>query len=79
MCEQVMREILLEKFSRNGKCAEFLLGTRERVLFEGTGDRKWGCGLPISKSNLITFKNPGKNVLGHLLEQIRRHLTTKEK
>ena len=62
MFEQVMREILIEKFKRNRVCANFLLDTGTRKLFEGTGDRKWGCGFPISKANLITFENPGRNV-----------------
>ena len=74
MSEQVMREILLEKFKRNKLCAQALLATGERVLLEGTGDRKWGCGIPISKADQITFKNPGRNLLGHLLEEIRRVL-----
>ena len=60
MSEQIMREILLEKFRRNQVCAKALLATGERALFEGTGDKKWGCGFPISKANLITFKNPGR-------------------
>ena len=46
--EQIMREILIEKFTRNKFCMQFLLNTGNRALFEGTGDRFWGCGLPIS-------------------------------
>ena len=78
-CEQVMREILLEKFKRNAECKQALLATGNRALFEGTGDKKWGCGLPISKADLITFKNPGKDLMGHLLEEIRRLLTSEQK
>ena len=74
-----MREILLEKFRRNKVCAKGLLATGDRALIEGTGDKKWGCGYPISKVNLISFKNPGRNLLGHLLEEIRRILKEEEK
>ena len=70
-CEQVMREILVEKFRRNSFCKKFLIETGDRALFEGTGDRTWGCGLPISKADQISFKNPGKNLLGHVLEEVR--------
>ena len=77
MSEQVMREILTEKFKRNKFCAQFLAATGDRALFEGTGDKKWGCGFPISRAHLISFKNPGRNVLGKLLEEVRRGLLKK--
>ena len=72
MSEQVMREILLEKYKRNCSCAKALLDTGDKALFEGTGDRKWACGIPISKADQITFNDPGRNLLWHLLEEIRR-------
>ena len=71
MSEQVMREILVEKFRSNRSCCNFLLSTGDRVLIEGTGDKKWGCGIPISKAHLITLKNPGRNLLGELLKEVR--------
>ena len=77
MAEQVMREILIEKFKRNKFCCSFILATGTRALFEGTGDRRWGCGIQISKAHLITFKNPGRNLLGHLLEEVRGLLQSK--
>ena len=75
--EQVMREILVAKFTRNRACTNFLLSTGERTLFEGTGDKKWGCGIPIAKAHLISHRNPGRNLLGHLLEEVRRSLKDK--
>ena len=75
--ESVMREILLEKFTQIEFCRKFLLDTGKANLFEGTGDRKWGCGIPISKSDQITFRNPGRNLLGHLLESVRGELRPK--
>ena len=76
-CEQIMLEILLAKFQQNRFCKETLLKTGDRKLFEGTGDRRWGCGIPISRAKLITFKNPGRNVLGALLEKVREDLKAK--
>ena len=75
--EQVMREIVLAKFKRNRSCKSYLLATGERTLFEGTGDRRWGCGIPISKAHLITLKNPGKNLFGAILQETRRELLKK--
>ena len=74
--EQVMPEIWIEKFKRNQSCRSFLLSTGTRNLFEGTGDKRWGCGIPISKAHLISFKIPEKNLLGLLLEEVRRSLLT---
>ena len=75
--EQVMREILTEKFRRNRACSSFLLANGDRTLFEGTGDKRWGCGIPISKAHLITHRNPGRNLLGLLLMEIRKDLMKK--
>ena len=77
ICEQVMKEILTEKFSTLEFCTNFLLSTGTKRLLEGTGDRKWGCGIPISKYWLITLKCPGKNILGHLLGEVREEIRPK--
>ena len=49
MCEDLMTEILRAKFDTVNICRQFLLDTGTKRLYEGTGDRKWGCGIPISK------------------------------
>ena len=77
ICEDLMREILYEKFKQSDFCRQFLLSTGDRRLFEGTGDRRWACGIPISKSHLISFKNPGKNLMGLMLEEVRRDIRPK--
>ena len=59
MSEQVMREILIHKFQRNKICAQALLATGERVLFEGTGDRKWGCVYPFPKLTRFHSRTQG--------------------
>ena len=76
-CEEVMLEILYEKFKQDKFCRETLLKTGERKLFEGTGDKRWGCGIPISKAKNITFKNPGRNLLGLQLEKVRGDIRPK--
>ena len=77
IAESVMREILMVKFNSNRFCKQFLLGTGKAKLFEGTGDRRWGCGIPISKADQISFRNPGKNILGHMLESVREEIRPK--
>ena len=77
ICEELMEEILVAKFTMIEYCREFLLETGERRLLEGTGDKKWGCGVPLSKYWLATLKYPGKNILGLLLENIRATIRTK--
>ena len=69
-----MLEVLTEKFRQSRVCSEALLKTGDKKLFEGTGDKRWGCGIPISRAKDITFKNPGRNLLGLLLERVRQNL-----
>ena len=70
-----MLEMLMAKFTQDADCKDFLLKTGTRKLLEGTGDRKWGCGVPISKE--IKLKNVGRNLLGLMLEKVRRGIQTK--
>ena len=77
ICESVMLEILQVKFTTIDICKDFLLSTGTRRLFEGTGDRRWGCGIPISKYWLVTLKCPGKNILGQSLESVRENIRPK--
>ena len=63
--------ILLDKFTRNHYCRDFLLATGNKKLFEATGDRKWACGIPLSKIDTLTDKPPGENRMGKKLEVIR--------
>ena len=76
-CEDVMKEILTAKFTTIDFCRDFLLQTGTKRLFEGTGDRRWGCGIPISRYWLITLKCPGKNILGLQLESVRDEIRPK--
>ena len=51
--ESVMKEILMVKFNSNRFCKQFLLGTGKAKLFEGTGDKRWRCGIHISKEEHV--------------------------
>ena len=75
--EDIMKEIISAKFTQVTHCKQFLIDTGDRKLFEGTGDKRWACGIPISKAQYISFKNPGRNLLGLMLEQIRDELKLK--
>ena len=74
VCEDLMRDILLVKFSTVDFCKNFLIETGMKRLYEGTGDRKWGCGIPISKYWLVKTPCPGRNLLGMMLENTREQV-----
>lgn len=67
MKQQVMREILLDKFKRNTRLTQLLLATGDQQLIEGNwwGDKIWGVCLKT---------NVGQNLLGKALMQIRTEL-----
>ena len=64
-------DILYDKFTRNHYCRNFLLATGQKKLYEATGDRKWACGIPLSKISSLTKNQPGENRMGKKLESAR--------
>ena len=73
--EKVMKEIVKAKFSQNEKLKKKLLESKDKKLCEGTGDKFWGCGIPISRSSTVKLQNlPGKNALGKILMEVRSEL-----
>ena len=66
-----LEDILLDKCTRNQYCRDFLISTGEKKLFEATGDRKWACGIPLSKIDTLTASPPGENRMGKKLESVR--------
>ena len=73
--DQIMKDIVKAKFGQNEKIKKTLVETEKMKLCEGTGDRYWGCGLPIAKSASIDLKKlPGKNKLGSILMEVRSEL-----
>lgn len=67
MKQQVMQQILMDKFSRNSIIRQKLLDTGDQQLVEGNwwGDKIWGVCLKT---------NQGKNLLGHTLMTVRQLL-----
>ena len=71
----VLIEILLIKFNSNPYCKQALLATGKHRLFEATGDKKWACGLPLSKIHELKLPIPGSNRTGEALEKVRGIIT----
>ena len=69
--DKEIEEILIDKFTRNHYCRDFLIATGDKKLYEATGDRKWACGIPLSKIDTLTETPPGANRMGKKLEEIR--------
>lgn len=67
MKQQVMQQILMDKFSRNSIIRQKLLDTGDQQLVEGNwwNDKVWGVCLKT---------NQGKNLLGHTLMTVRQLL-----
>lgn len=72
MKQQVMQQILMDKFSRNSIIRQKLLDTGDQQLVEGNwwGDKIWGVCLKT---------NQGKNLLGHTLMNVRALLKQQTK
>ena len=66
-----LEAIILDKFTRNEYCRDFLLATGNKHLYKATGDRKWACGIPLSKIDALTDNPPGENRMGKKLEKVR--------
>ena len=74
--EKVMLDLLRAKFKKNHRQRRALLDTGDKALVEFTQDRKWGCGLPLSKiSDAKVDKLPGRNLLGEMLCKVRDELS----
>ena len=73
--EKVMLDILRAKFRDNREHREALLATGNKILVDFTHDRKWGCGLPLSKiKDTKLDKLPGRNLLGKFLMSVREEI-----
>ena len=74
--EKVMKEIIKAKFSQNESLKKKLVETKGKKLCEGTGDKFWGCGIPIARATSVKLQHlPGKNTLGKILMEVRSELS----
>lgn len=65
----------LLKFQQNHGIGRFLQSTKPKSIVEGSRyDRVWGCGIDYRDSNIQT-SCPGRNLLGKILERVRRDPT----
>lgn len=52
-----------------------LINTRGFKLEEATHDKYWGTGVPVYSREFRNPKYPGKNIMGHMLEEIREEFS----
>lgn len=72
MAEEVMEEIMKEKFIQNPHLMERLVSSTYSDFYEMTTDRKWGTGFKIMGNKPIDprlFK--GKNITGQILRKLK--------
>lgn len=67
--DDIMRKAVLAKFSQNDEIKKILLSTNDETIIEKTSnDYYWGCGKDGSR----------KNMLGTILMEVRKMLSTNE-
>ena len=70
----VMKDILIAKFTQNDDCRRTLLDTGDKILAEANGrDNCFGIGIPIMHPEVLNPDNWAQNgnILGQLLMEIR--------
>ena len=70
----VIKDILIAKFTQNEDCRRTLLDTGDKILAEANGrDNCFGIGIPIMHPEVLNPDNWAQNVniLGQLLMEIR--------
>lgn len=70
----IMREIVLEKFSQNEDLLDSLLSTGTKTLIEATTDKYWGAAAVIGSKLLKNGSWKGRNELGLILSEVREEL-----
>ena len=67
---------ILAKFQQNPECAQFLVETGDRRIGEAArNDPVWGIGIGLQDKELFTKVWAGQNLLGSMLEEVRKKLT----
>lgn len=67
----LVRCIVKQKFIENNDLKIRLMNTRGYKLEEACFDRFWGTGIPVYSKEFKRPRYPGKNHMGHILEDIR--------
>ena len=69
--DQVLQEIMKEKFLQNDGLKDKLLATKGLNLYEATKDKRYGTGYTIKEKKEINSSSPGQNLTGKYLMAIR--------
>ena len=70
-----LKEVVTAKFEQHPQLKAKLISTGDRMLFEATEDKEFGCGHRLHQSSQIGQNSPGKNLFGKLLAEIRAELS----
>ena len=74
--KQVMKTLLVSKFTLNERLGRLLQNTGEKELHEATRDPKWSIGAELSSKAAKQHRGQGGNLLGNLLKEVREYLNT---
>ena len=76
VCDRVMKDALVAKFTQNPHLRKFLKDTGDSLLVEANpNDSYWGAGLALNNPDIwMQERWQGKNTLGSLLQQVRETL-----
>ena len=75
--DQILEDILTEKFSQNKEMALELTQTEDKKLYEATVNMYYGIGANVHSREVRDGTHKGSNMLGVALEQIRTRLIKK--
>ena len=66
-----------EKFKQNENARNYLLETEHKTIVESSYDYVWGTGVPLGDTDCLnTRKWRGQGLLGEILEEVRRVLSS---
>ena len=70
--QQCMKRGAIAKFTQNVDLFKHLQDTKgHRLLHTNKYDTEWATGTALTEKDVLTKLNPGKNILGKILEDIR--------
>lgn len=72
--DELMLDIIREKFTQNDDMLTTLLNTGPATLYEATTDRYWGMGSALSSKDTYQETSKGQNKFGLTLMELRKEL-----